>query len=66
MEQTKEPPNLCPACGTRFTCGMTAGDTTCWCASLPPLLAVPTAPTTAACYCPACLRRMLAAQPDRP
>ena len=35
------PTNTCPACGAAFTCGMQAGLTECWCAALPPLLALP-------------------------
>jgi len=35
------PTNICPACGAVFTCGMNAGETTCWCAAFPPVLAVP-------------------------
>lgn len=68
MDRTTPSTNVCPACGTSFTCGMAAGEASCWCASLPPLLAVPDARTEAACYCPACLTRLLAEQapPTRP
>lgn len=51
--------NRCPACGAEFVCGMNAGLTACWCASLPPLLAVPDA-HVGQCYCPDCLRQKLA------
>lgn len=53
------PDSICPGCGTRFGCGMKAGEKRCWCADLPPLLTVP-AGKEAGCYCPACLARMLA------
>lgn len=51
--------NVCPACGARFTCGMAAGLEACWCASLPPVLAVPAA-DAGQCYCPDCLRKVIA------
>ncbi|WP_374486756.1 cysteine-rich CWC family protein [Zoogloea sp.] len=63
MEQNKNvaATNVCPACGAAFTCGMNAGLPECWCASLPPVLEVPSiAPgDVGACYCPDCLRRRL-------
>jgi hypothetical protein len=52
--------STCPRCGARFTCGNVAGTTTCWCASLPVLTSADKAAT--ACYCPACLRELLAAE----
>ena len=44
--------NVCPRCGGRFTCGMAAGATGCWCAGLPPATIDR---DVAACLCPACL-----------
>lgn len=60
MEKNKEMPatNVCPACGAAFTCGMNAGLAECWCASLPPVLAVP-AEHVGQCYCPACLKEKI-------
>lgn len=60
-ESMQAPPltNICPACGAAFTCGMTAGLEACWCASLPPVLAVPAA-DAGQCYCPECLRKVIA------
>ena len=59
-------PNLCSRCGAGFTCGMQAGWTECWCATLPVLPTVPDA--AAGCYCPDCLKSLLgsdsAATPD--
>ncbi|MDD2989200.1 MAG: cysteine-rich CWC family protein [Zoogloea sp.] len=60
MERRKDEAgrNICPACGAAFTCGMEAGLAECWCASLPPVLAVPEA-HAGQCYCPACLRQRI-------
>lgn len=52
--------SICPRCGARLTCGMVTGAATCWCASLPVLASADKA--AAACYCPACLRELLAAE----
>lgn len=56
-------PEVCPGCGKAFRCGMNAGQEPCWCAALPPLLAVPEA-GAARCYCPSCLQSLLAARDD--
>ncbi len=53
------PTNVCPACGVRFTCGMNAGQPTCWCTAFPPLLAVPAGEAAGSCYCPDCLRKCI-------
>ena len=60
MAQRKEAgaTNTCPACGVVFTCGVAAGMAECWCARLPPILAVPEA-HAGQCYCPACLRKKI-------
>ncbi len=50
-------PNLCSRCGAGFTCGMQAGWTECWCATLPVLETIPDA--GAGCYCPDCLKALL-------
>ncbi|GHT80648.1 hypothetical protein AGMMS49960_06160 [Betaproteobacteria bacterium] len=48
----------CPRCGAHFACGARTGQ--CWCATLPPLLAVPG--MEAGCYCPRCLAQIVAQQ----
>ncbi len=50
--------NVCPRCGATFTCGMQAGHATCWCAGLPHL--PPPDPATPGCYCPDCLKILIA------
>lgn len=66
MERTKlavAPDNVCPRCAAVFTCGMRAGEEVCWCVAHPPAFAVPaveTVPDTGACYCPDCLRELIA------
>ncbi len=57
--------STCPECGARFRCGMEGGDPTCWCASLPPLAALPgkaadAPPEALRCLCPRCLTALLA------
>ena len=59
------PTNVCPECGALFTCGMNAGQTSCWCVAFPPLLAVPSA-GAGSCYCPACLAQMIETQQGEP
>jgi predicted RNA-binding Zn-ribbon protein involved in translation (DUF1610 family) len=51
---------ICPKCGAAFVCGSAAGAASCWCAELPPALALPDA--ASGCYCPACLREIIARQ----
>ncbi|MEW6293025.1 MAG: cysteine-rich CWC family protein [Pseudomonadota bacterium] len=51
----------CPACGSRFVCGMAAGQSPCWCADLPPITIDPQA---GGCFCPACLKTFSASRPD--
>ena len=60
------PTNICPACGAAFTCGMNAGETSCWCAAYPPILAVPEDEQTGSCYCPDCLKRRIEAAKASP
>jgi len=55
-------PVLCPQCGADVECGMALGKDECWCASYPPLMAVPAA-GDAACLCERCLRERLARLP---
>jgi hypothetical protein len=43
---------------------MEAGLPRCWCDALPPLQVLPEAGK--GCYCPDCLKRMLAGEPLRP
>lgn len=62
---------ICPRCGTVFECGMTAGKEPCWCAalpSLPPDAYLPNRDDAAAsrCFCPYCLRALLAANEAAP
>jgi|APFre7841882724_1041349.scaffolds.fasta_scaffold00310_21 hypothetical protein len=45
------PNTVCSACGAPVRCGALAGDTTCWCASLPSIAPVP----GPGCLCPQCL-----------
>ncbi|MDO8348183.1 MAG: cysteine-rich CWC family protein [Rugosibacter sp.] len=52
----------CPRCGVAFTCGMTAGHTTCWCAGLPAL--PPPEPLLGRCFCPDCLQANAGCRPD--
>ncbi|MBU0752503.1 MAG: cysteine-rich CWC family protein [Gammaproteobacteria bacterium] len=48
----------CPRCGREFVCGMRAGETTCWCAELPVAVLPDSAGT--GCYCPDCLKAIIA------
>ena len=43
----------CSRCGLAFTCGLAAGESSCWCASLPRIMPVD---GTADCLCPGCLQ----------
>ena len=45
----------CARCTSTFVCGMLAGETRCWCATLPPLPPVP----GQACLCRRCLDEAL-------
>ena len=65
QENSEASTNICPGCGAGFTCGMQVGQPECWCAALPPLLAVPAA-GAGSCYCPACLARMIETQQGGP
>ncbi|MBC7444847.1 MAG: cysteine-rich CWC family protein [Polaromonas sp.] len=57
---------VCPRCGADLRCGMAAGDAECWCARLPQVMPVPSAPprqallqsSAASCFCPACLKQI--------
>lgn len=49
----------CPRCGREFACGMRAGSNDCWRAELP--LAVRPDSAGTACYCPDCLKAIIAA-----
>ncbi len=49
----------CSQCGAEFRCGISAGETTCWCMQLPVLSTAGTDAT--ACYCPECLKSKLPA-----
>jgi Cysteine-rich CWC len=45
---------FCERCGAAFRCGMRAGDSSCWCATLPALPVDKLRPGMN-CLCPACL-----------
>ena len=64
MNRTENPgAKLCPRCGKAFTCGMQAGAERCWCADLPPLGALD--PAQKGCYCPDCLKALIAEREAR-
>ncbi|MEM9953412.1 MAG: cysteine-rich CWC family protein [Chloroflexota bacterium] len=48
---------VCPRCKSAFSCGITAGDETCWCFYYPRMKPVPVADTSTecGCLCPNCL-----------
>lgn len=57
--------SLCPTCGAGLRCSMITGDSTCWCYSMPRVIAVPS-PMAAqgntagmGCLCPACLKKRI-------
>jgi hypothetical protein len=45
---------VCERCGATFRCGLRAGDSVCWCATLP-ALPIETLRAGMNCLCPACL-----------
>ncbi|AGE50030.1 hypothetical protein ATCVCanal1_002L [Acanthocystis turfacea Chlorella virus Canal-1] len=47
----------CVSCGAPFTCGISAGGTTCWCMEFPNKL--PVDKKKSGCYCPKCLKKVL-------
>ena len=52
--------SVCSLCGAPFSCAPADGvDGPCWCAELPPVMAVP-ALGADTCWCPACLKAALA------
>lgn len=57
--------STCTRCGAQFACAMEKGSPEpCWCMALPPAVAVPR--QAVGCWCPACLRAHIAAQPAPP
>lgn len=50
----------CGRCGKAFACAMRDGGPRCWCADYPHVLPVPTGQSP--CYCPDCLKDMIAAR----
>jgi len=57
--------STCSLCGAEFSCAMVDADPAtaaqpCWCTYLPASLPVPSAPD-AGCWCPACLKKHIAA-----
>jgi len=61
-----KPNQTCSQCGAEFTCGVTAGEATCWCFDMPniiPLDSIGTDDDTqAGCLCPDCLQAKIDAQ----
>lgn len=64
--------STCERCGATFHCAMAdpgpdgqADTTPCWCTALPPAVPVPGEGAAVGCWCPACLRAHIAAQPAR-
>jgi hypothetical protein len=47
--------SICPKCGSEFICGITAGDESCWCFSLPKVTPIS---GQGVCFCPACLKEL--------
>ena len=45
----------CARCGASFGCGMTEGESSCWCAELPAVMPVPKE-GEGTCLCPRCLQ----------
>ncbi|MCK9285235.1 MAG: cysteine-rich CWC family protein [Rhodocyclaceae bacterium] len=60
--KSTRPNSVCPQCGSEFSCGAKAGNETCWCADLPPLV-TRRDEASASCYCINCLRQKIF--PDR-
>lgn len=52
----------CVQCGKSFSCGMVDADASspCWCTAVPPLPPALLSRDGASCYCPDCLRALLA------
>ena len=48
----------CPRCGNGFTCGIQAGQPTCWCFDLPRVIPLEDAKGEG-CLCPDCLRKWI-------
>jgi len=51
--------DLCPTCGRANDCAMARGEATCWCCTMPHVLAVSTTEAECRCYCRACLTRVI-------
>jgi hypothetical protein len=49
---------ICPTCGDASGCGMTKGETTCWCFALPHVM--PLNENVERCFCRDCLMRLIA------
>ena len=63
MNQQK--PNIeCSQCGAAFRCGATAGEKSCWCASLPKVMPVPKEGEAQGCLCPDCLKSLIEKSSD--
>ncbi|MES2945641.1 MAG: cysteine-rich CWC family protein [Pseudomonadota bacterium] len=63
--------SVCPGCGGGLRCGMVAGDSECWCYSMPHVIPVPVAANAStsssaaktSCLCPTCLQLLIDSQP---
>ena len=53
----------CPQCGTVFTCEVAAGQSQCWCFTLPRIISLDESDDKG-CLCPACLGAKIAALRD--
>ncbi|TAG33810.1 MAG: hypothetical protein EAZ34_07050 [Polaromonas sp.] len=53
--------SVCPRCGAGLRCGAASGGASCWCFSMPRVVAVPPLGNTqpASCLCPACLQQRI-------
>lgn len=58
-------PKACPRCGEGFTCGMAAGEQSCWCAELPNVISLDGILFPGDdvkyedCLCPNCLQELI-------
>jgi uncharacterized protein len=50
----------CPKCQAKVECGIANGQESCWCFNLPRVLPLV---ENAACLCPECLQKQIAAKP---
>jgi len=54
---------VCSSCGANFTCGIKAGENTCWCFELPNVMPLtPDDESAPGCLCPKCLEARIIAR----